>query len=155
MINKEYYKNIDIASTVLSDKIKEWAKKNDISSLYELIEEFQKRESNASNNMDLSEVFLEMSQLDDEAIQSDNIITLNDEDGREIKFEFLDLIEYNSKEYVVLLPINEDEVLILEIQDDNMDDADEESYISVDDEETLNIIFEIFKEKYKNEFDFV
>ena len=28
-------------------------------------------------------------------------------------------------------------------------------YVSVDDEETLNKVFEIFKEKFKNDFDFV
>ena len=39
----------------------------------------------------------------------DNIIILNDEEGNEIQFEFLDLIEYNSEEYVVLLPVDEDE----------------------------------------------
>ena len=38
----------------------------------------------------------------------DNIIILNDEEGNEIQFEFLDLIEYNSEEYVVLLPVDED-----------------------------------------------
>ena len=29
------------------------------------------------------------------------------------------------------------------------------SYVSVDDEETLTKVFEIFKDKFKNEFDFV
>ena len=31
-----------------------------------------------------------------------NIIILNDENGNEVQFEFLDLIEYESEEYVVL-----------------------------------------------------
>ena len=39
----------------------------------------------------------------------DNIILLNDEDGNEVKFEFLDLIEYGGEEYVVLLPAEEGE----------------------------------------------
>jgi uncharacterized protein YrzB (UPF0473 family) len=88
-----------------------------------------------------------------------NIIILNDENGNEVKFEFLDLIEYDSEEYVVLLPVLEDgeeddgEVVILKV-DDSDENSDEESYISVDSEETLTAVFEIFKEKFKDEFNF-
>lgn len=91
--------------------------------------------------------------IDDES----NIVVLNDEDGNEIRFEFLDLIEYESEEYVVLLPIDEDgenddgEVVILRLEDS---DTDEESYVSVDDESVLTAVFEIFKDKFKDEFNF-
>ena len=89
----------------------------------------------------------------------DNIIILNDEDGKEIRFEFLDLIDYDDEQYVVLLPVEEEgdepgEVVILKVEDTD-DDSDEESYVSVEDEEILNKVFEIFKEKFKDEFDFV
>jgi len=87
----------------------------------------------------------------------DNIIVLNDEEGNEAEFEFLDLIEYEGEEYVVLLPVEESEdageVVILKLED--TESEDEESYVSVDDEETLNKVFEIFKEKFKDEFNFV
>lgn len=88
-----------------------------------------------------------------------NIIILNDENGNEVQFEFLDLIEYESEEYVVLLPVVEEgddddgEVVILKV-DDSEDGSDEESYVSVDDEDTLTAVFEIFKEKFKEEFNF-
>ena len=91
----------------------------------------------------------------------DNIIILNDEDGKEVKFEFLDLIDLDDEEYVVLLPITEDgeedegEVVILKVEDNDDEDSEEESYVSVEDEETLNKVFEIFKEKFKDDFDFV
>ena len=39
----------------------------------------------------------------------DNIIVLNDEEGKEVKFEFLDLIEYENEEYVILLPVEEED----------------------------------------------
>lgn len=96
-------------------------------------------------------------ETDDEDI--DNIIILQGSDGNAVKFEFLDLIEYQNEEYVVLLPVidgqGEDsgEVVILHIVEEDPE-SDEESYCSVDDEETLNTIFEIFKEKFKDEFDF-
>ena len=70
----------------------------------------------------------------------DNIIVLNDEDGNEVKFEFLDLIELDGEEYIVLLPTEEDdedgEVVILKVED--TDSEDEESYVSVDDQEVLS-----------------
>lgn len=90
----------------------------------------------------------------------DNIVILNDEDGNEVRFEFLDLVELEDEEYVVLLPIAEEgeeeegEVVILKVEDID-EDTDEESYVSVDDDETLNRVFEIFKEKFKDDFDFV
>ena len=87
----------------------------------------------------------------------DNIIVLNDEEGNEAEFEFLDLIEYDGEEYVVLLPVEEtdeaDEVVILKLEDSESED--EESYVSVDDEDILNKVFEIFKEKFKDDFNFV
>ena len=87
----------------------------------------------------------------------DNIIILNDEEGNEVEFEFLDLIEFDGEEYVVLLPVEESEeageVVILKLEDTDSDE--EESYVSVDDEEVLNKVFEIFKEKFKDDFNFV
>lgn len=93
-----------------------------------------------------------------EGEELDNIIVLNDENGEEIEFEFLDLIEYEGDEYVVLLPNDEDEedageVVILKLEDS--DSEDEESYVSVDDEDVLKAVFEIFKEKFKDEFNFI
>lgn len=89
----------------------------------------------------------------------DNIIVLNDENGEETRFEFLDLVELEDEEYVVLLPADENdeepgEVVILKVEDSE-DDGEMESYVSVDDEATLNKVFDIFKDKFKNEFDFV
>ena len=90
----------------------------------------------------------------------DNIIVLNDENGNEVKFEFLDLVELDDEEYVVLLPVSDEgeedegEVVILKLEDTD-EDSDEESYVGVEDEEILNKVFAIFKEKYKDEFNFV
>ena len=90
----------------------------------------------------------------------DNIIVLNDENGEEVPFEFLDLIELDGEEFVVLLPAGDEmddeeagEVVILKVEDS--ENEEEESYVSVDDEDTLNRVFEIFKEKFKDEFNFI
>ena len=97
-------------------------------------------------------------ELDPNFEEESNLIVLNDENGEEIKFEFLDLIEYDGEEYVVLLPVLEEgeedsgEVVILKLEES--DSEDEESYVSVDDEEVLNTVFQIFKDKFKDEFNF-
>ena len=99
--------------------------------------------------------------MDEENLEEqDNIIILNNENGEEVKFEFLDLVELDDEEYVVLLPMTEEEteeegeVVILKLEDSD-DESEEESYVSVDDEETLMKVFNIFKEKFQDEFDFV
>lgn len=105
------------------------------------------------NNDDLNQVPNEenLEELDE------NIIRLTDENGEEIEFEFLDLIEYEGEEYVVLLPNDEDddagEVVILKLEE--TESEDQESYISVEDDEVLQKVFEIFKEKFKDEFNFL
>ena len=96
---------------------------------------------------------------DEEEIE---IITLTDENGEDMDFEFLDLVEYEDKRYVVLLPPIEDvegedenedeEVLILQVEDDG--NEENESYVFVDDDDILTAVFDIFKEKFKDEFDF-
>lgn len=103
------------------------------------------------NNQNLSE------ELNEE--EENNIVTLKDEDGNDIQFEFLDFIEYNDDNFVVLLPLDEDsedsdEVVILKEDKDAETDDEDEAYVTVDDEEVLNEVFEIFKEKFKDEFDF-
>ncbi len=98
---------------------------------------------------------------DFEGEELDNIIILNDEEGNEVKFEFLDLVELDDEEYVVLLPVTEEgeeeegEVVILKVEDTDDENSEEESYVSIEDEEILNKVFEIFKEKFKDDFDFV
>ena len=86
----------------------------------------------------------------------DNIVVLNDENGAEVKFEFLDLIMYKGDEYVVLLPVDDNDgmVVILKLEE-NYENEELESYVSVDDENIIQAVFGIFKEKFKDEFDFL
>ena len=79
------------------------------------------------------------------------MVTLYDEDGNEIEFELLDIIDYEGESYAVMLPPDEDEVSIMLLEELN---DEEETYSPVDDDELLTKIFEIFKEKFKDEFDF-
>lgn len=81
-----------------------------------------------------------------------NVITLNDEDGNDVEFEFLDLIEYAGEEYIVLIPPEDDSVVILKIEAD--EESETEDYIGIEDEELLMKLFNIFKEKNADLYDF-
>lgn len=95
-----------------------------------------------------------MEELNLEELES--IVTLTDENGNEVSFEYLDLIEYQGAEYVVLLPVEgneDDEVIILKVEAIPGND-EEENYVSVEDEETMYAVFDIFREHFADEFDF-
>lgn len=87
--------------------------------------------------------------------ERDDIVVLIGEDGEEVEFEHLDTIEMNGNEYVILLPLDGqddevDEVVILKV--DHNEDG-EDAFVTVDDEEELNEVFEEFKERMEEEYD--
>lgn len=78
-----------------------------------------------------------------------SILTLTDENGNDVDFEYMDCIDYEGKEYLVLMPADEEstEVVILEVEPV---DEETENYLSVGDEDVLNAVYAIFKEKFKD-----
>ena len=81
--------------------------------------------------------------------EEENIITLTDENGNEAEFEYLDVIEYQGKEYLILMPADEEssEIVILEIEPV---DEENENYLAIEDESVLEAVYAIFKERYKD-----
>lgn len=81
--------------------------------------------------------------------EESSILTLTDENGVDSEFEYLDCIEYGGKEYLVLLPVEEEEpeVIILEVEPV---DEENENYVAVESEEILDAVYGIFKERYKD-----
>lgn len=81
------------------------------------------------------------------------VLSLTDEDGNEVEFELIESLDYNGVEYLVLLPMEEDaeDVVILEVVPGA---NDTETYVTVDNEETLMAVFEIFKDHFKDSFTF-
>ncbi len=77
------------------------------------------------------------------------ILTLTDEDGESTDFEYLDSVDYEGKEYLVLMPAEEaaTEIVILEVEPV---DEENENYLPVMDEKLLNEVYAIFKERYKD-----
>jgi len=90
--------------------------------------------------------------MDNEILEMEeevSILTLTDENGNDVNFEYLDCIEYQGKEYLVLMPEEEtaDELIILEVEPV---DEEVENYLSVSDEAILEAVYGIFKEKYRD-----
>ena len=75
------------------------------------------------------------------------ILTLTDENGQDVDFEYLDCIEYQGKEYLVLMPADElsTEIIILEVEPV---DEENENYLAVSDEDVLDAVYGIFKERF-------
>ena len=85
--------------------------------------------------------------------EESSLITLTDDSGEETTFEYLDCIEYEGKEYLVLIPAEEDasEIVILEVEPV---DEENENYLAVEDEDTLNAVYAIFKDRFKDVLNF-
>jgi uncharacterized protein YrzB (UPF0473 family) len=90
----------------------------------------------------------DMEEFEDEDV---NYITLTDDDGNDVSFEMLDVIEYQERSFAVLLPFEDedDEVVILEML--MADDPEMVDFVSVEDESILEEVFAEFQKKYEEE----
>ena len=81
--------------------------------------------------------------------QEESILTLTDENGQDMDFEYLDCLPSEGKEYLVLMPADEPstEIVILEVEPV---DEENENYLAVEDEAILDAVYGLFKEKYKD-----
>lgn len=87
--------------------------------------------------------------------ENEHLIDLIDEDGETVTFEHLDTVQYKDNDYVICIPYDDDEevvteVVIFKIRKDNEEDCLEQ----VEDIELLDIIYDIFKERNSEMFDF-
>ena len=93
-----------------------------------------------------------MSERENEELE--NIVVLTDDTGKDTEFEWLDTVEMNDSKYIVLLPTDDEEaeeVVILKMEETE----EEENFIPVEDEDELNKVYDLFKERNKENFDFV
>ncbi len=95
--------------------------------------------------------FIENEEVEEE---SENYITLTDDNGEEVSFEVIGEVEYQERYFAVMLPFDEDDdgVVILEIMPS--DDEEMGEFLSIDDENLLQAVFEKFKSEYKGEYEF-
>ena len=83
--------------------------------------------------------------LEDQELSS--IVTLVDEDGREVEFDHLMTFEHEDKHYIALLAldpvegVNDDEVVLLEVKEGEEEDL----YVPIEDADVLEAVFETFQ----------
>jgi len=83
--------------------------------------------------------------------EESSTLLLTDENGVDTEFEYLDCIEYEGDEYLVLLPMESDEIVILRVEPV---DEENENYLAVENEKTLDAVYEIFKTRYQDVLQF-
>ena len=97
----------------------------------------------------------------EEILQEDEeFLVLEDENGNEQRFDFLDCVEYEGKEYLAVTPYIEEEaedsdepieLVILEIEPV---DEEYENYYSVTDEKIVSAVCAILNDRYKGKYTF-
>ena len=95
----------------------------------------------------------------DHEAEGNAILELTDENGEVTEFEHLLTVEHEGELYIILMPLyaeeKEDddeegeEVIILKIEKD--EETGEDTYVSVDSEETCEKVFELFMQALEEE----
>lgn len=82
---------------------------------------------------------------------TDQMVTLVDQEGRTYQAQLLDVYGYGGENYAVFLPQEEDgEVVIMHV----VDRGGERTYESTEDMEALGGVYDLFREKFADQFDF-
>ncbi len=91
-----------------------------------------------------------------ENIENENLIDLFDEDGTKVTFEHLDTIRLGESDYIICIPFDDDEEEVTEIAMFKIIEAGEEESCleQVIDEDIASEVYEIFKERNGDMFDF-
>ena len=83
-----------------------------------------------------------------------DFITIVDDDGQEFELEVLDSMDYNGESYVAFLPANMDEndpdygiIILRSVLDENGD----ELFESIDDDDKLQQVYEMFMTVFEAE----
>lgn len=88
-------------------------------------------------------------------IEWSNTIVLENDDGEEEIFEYLDAFDYKGKTYVILIEAGLENKLVTILSVEDYDEKmDTEEYAAVKDQKILNEVYEIFKARNKEKFDF-
>lgn len=100
----------------------------------------------------------DLKNINPEQQEETNIVTLLDGDGNPHEFEHLDTFELNGETYALFVPApeNEDdeieEVIIFSVRED---ENGEDAFFLIEDEAELDMVFEEFKRRAEEDFNFV
>ncbi len=81
-------------------------------------------------------------------------VTLTDEDGNELELEHLDTLEYKGNTYFAFIPAEMElsesyELIIMKVEEED----GEEILVTLDDEDELDEMFQIFSERLEDSFE--
>jgi len=81
-------------------------------------------------------------------------VVLTDEDGKEIELEHLDTVEYNDNIYMAFIPAEMSleesyELIIMKVEKEDGEDI----LVTLDDEDELDEMFQIFSERLEDAFE--
>ena len=88
-------------------------------------------------------------------MEENNIVTLVDENGKEVDFDLVMTFDYEGNRYAALLPmekienVGDDEVVLLQI----VTEDGEEEYVSIDNPILLDEVFDEFLDLFDAQFD--
>ncbi len=82
------------------------------------------------------------------------LIELTDEDGETVTFEHLDTVQYQGKDYVVFIPYDDEEEEVDEVVIFQILDQEEDCLEQVEDPEVLSAVYDLFRERNADMFDF-
>lgn len=98
--------------------------------------------------MDNNELFNEIENEE----EVDGIISLVDDEGNEVQFAYVDMIEYNGENYAIMLPMEDGEVLeeaVVMLVQENEDGSDE--LTGIEDEVIVNAVINLYNEKVEED----
>lgn len=85
------------------------------------------------------------------------LLAFEDQDGNIVKFEIYDVIEYQGKDYAVLLPEEgspEDNGLFYVFEVVQELDSDTDTYLGIEDQAVIDAVFDLFQKAHADEFNF-
>lgn len=83
------------------------------------------------------------------------LVDLIDEDGETVTFEHLDTVKYRDRDYIICIPYDDEEetaaeVVIFRVHKEKEEDCLEQ----VEDPEILSAVYDLFRERNADAFDF-
>lgn len=81
-----------------------------------------------------------------------SILELTSDDGTVLKYELIDIVEYNQSIYAVLYPTEagDTEVMILRVEEN--EDREKSTYVVENDDTIIMKVYKIFKARHKYDY---
>ena len=82
-----------------------------------------------------------------------DIVVLTDENGEDVRFDLLDIVDYRGADYAVLLPADEDADMFTILRSEpDPDDSEDCLLIGIDDQKTVDAVYLKFQERHPEWF---